>query len=98
MENLLRYSRELVADESSRLRNALISEIGEVEHALVVTKNIGQYEDIYTVLVPPDTVVYAEISRMEEEDPPVLRRIPYQKWRNLHQSSPLIRGLDRLMK
>ena len=63
-QSLIHSSKLLLEGHTNRrLLEAILSEFGNLSEAFVIDWIPEQGEDIYTVVIPPDTVAIVEISR-----------------------------------
>ena len=82
IQSFLKSSRELLeGNRNDRLRSVLLDEFGPLEYAFIADWIPEQGEDIYTVIVPPDSVVIVELSRIDPDEEPLVKRLPYREWK-----------------
>jgi hypothetical protein len=82
-QSLIRSSKLLLEGHTNgRLLEAILSEFGNLLKAFVIDWIREQGEDIYTVVVPPDTVAIVEVSRDDcAPDEPVIQSVPFDQYR-----------------
>ena len=71
--SLLEWSDSLLSGGADpRLLHSLRAECGDFRRALLLDSVPDQGEDIYTVAIPPNTVLVYEVSRLDLSKPAVL--------------------------
>ncbi len=82
-QSLIRSSKLLLEGKTNqRLLNVLLAEFGNIDQAFVIDWIPEQGEDIYTVVIPPDTVTIVEISRDDcAPETPLIQRVPFDQYR-----------------
>jgi hypothetical protein len=82
-QSLVRSSKLLLEGRTNRrLLEAILSHFGNLSEAFVIDWIPEQGEDIYTVVVPPDTVAIVEVSRDDSApEMPVIQRVPFDQFR-----------------
>jgi hypothetical protein len=71
--SLLEWSDSLLSgDADPRLLHSLRVECGDFRRALLLDSVPDQGEDIYTVAIPPNTVLVYEVSRLNPTEPAIL--------------------------
>ena len=82
-QSLIRSSKLLLEGHTNRrLLEAILSEFGNLSKAFVIDWIPEQGEDIYTVVVPPDTVAIVEVSRDDgAPEMPLIQRVPFDQYR-----------------
>jgi hypothetical protein len=82
-QSLIRASKlQLEGHSNRRLLKMLLSEVGNLNQAFVIDWIPEQGEDIYTIVVPPDTVAIVEVPRDDSDSGvPMIQRMHFHQYR-----------------